>query len=290
MTDQTKTTSELLKTLNEIRALEGKDPIAKWKRSRSDLETLLKTYDEEPEAEDQPNLPPASDPQYADDEALTLNQQLDALSDVIEQIVIPENDLEDQPNLPPASDPQYADDDVMDTIYSTTAPNNSFINPDTGEDVQLEDEELGKAIADVVLNAEDLTVPEQLLQLTDLAKHEAERNAAAEEIGFKEPDTGAENPAENVPRAKSPRGAIGVMVMDLLQTDMPYKDIVKQVRETYWDAKTTERSVASIAMDLRRDGVNVPARRKPAAIKQVVAAAQATQPSTEVPEGLADQA
>lgn len=195
MTDQTKTTSELLKTLNEIRALEGKEPIAKWKRSRSDLETLLKTYDEEPEA--------------------------DPLA-------------EDQP----------------------------------------EATELGKAIADVVLNAEDLTAPEQLEQLTTL-------EIPAEELAA---------PSATVQLPKSPRGAIGIMVMDLLQTDMPYKDIVKQVRGTYWDAKTTERSVASIAMDLRRDGVNVPARRKPAAIKQVVAAVQAAQPSTEVPERLTDQA
>jgi hypothetical protein len=183
-------TKELLQHLNGYRILEGKQPLDSWKRSRSDLETLLKTYYEEPEAAE-PNLPPASDPQYADD-------------DVSEQL----------PNLVPSTD---------------------------------------------------------------------------------EPDTGAEKPAEmpaapEMDRPKSPRGAIGVMVMDLLQTEMPYKDIVKTVRDTYWDAKTTERSVASIAMDLRRDGVNVPARRKPAAIKQVVAAAQAAQSSTEVPKEPADQA
>lgn len=229
MTDQTKTTSELLKTLNEIRALEGKDPIAKWKRSRSDLETLLKTYDEEPEAdplaEDQPNLPLASDPQYADDDVL------DVLSDEVAQINIPAHDWP----------------------LGVT-----FI---TGE--RLEE---GMVEGWYKVDEAGRTGP----YLT------------AEEAGM--------FGTETVPRVKSPRGAIGVMVMDLLQTDMPYKDIVKQVRDTYWDAKTTERSVASIAMDLRRDGVNVPARRKPAAIKQVVAAAQAAQPSTEVPEGLADQA
>ena len=66
---------------------------------------------------------------------------------------------------------------------------------------------------------------------------------------------------------KSPRGAIGALVIELLVTEMPYEDIVKQVRETYPDAKTTARSIASVAMDLRRDGVNVPSRRKPAAEK-----------------------
>lgn len=63
---------------------------------------------------------------------------------------------------------------------------------------------------------------------------------------------------------KSPRGAIGALVIELLVTEMPYEDIVKQVRETYPDARTTARSIASVAMDLRRDGVNVPSRRKPA--------------------------
>lgn len=63
---------------------------------------------------------------------------------------------------------------------------------------------------------------------------------------------------------KSPRGAIGALVIELLGTEMPYEDIVKQVRETYPDARTTARSIASVAMDLRRDGVNVPSRRKPA--------------------------
>ena len=74
---------------------------------------------------------------------------------------------------------------------------------------------------------------------------------------------------EPVPAAvqKSPRGAIGALVIELLVTEMPYEDIVKQVRETYQDARTTARSIASVAMDLRRDGVNVPSRRKPAAEK-----------------------
>lgn len=188
----TKSTSELLADLNAIRTFEGKEPLAAWKKSHSDLEALLKTYENEPEteAEQEERLMEALGPVpelasghvEALNEALDkmtddmgLNQKLNLLSDVMETIVIPENDHE----LP------------------------------------------------------------------------AETPAA--------PETEA--------RVKSPRGAIGIMVMDLLQTDMPYKDIVTKVRETYWDAKTTERSIASVAMDLRRDGVNVPPRRKPAAPK-----------------------
>lgn len=185
----TKSTSELLADLNAIRTFEGKEPLAAWKKSRSDLEALLKTYENEPEAEAEqeerlmealgpvPEL--AADPMGSVNDALDkmtddmrLNDKLNLLSDVMENIVIPENDHE----------------------------------PETPE-------------------------------------------------------------PEGSAREKSPRGAIGIMVMDLLQTDMPYKDIVTKVRETYWDAKTTERSIASVAMDLRRDGVNVPPRRKPAAVK-----------------------
>ena len=66
---------------------------------------------------------------------------------------------------------------------------------------------------------------------------------------------------------KAPRGAIGNLVMELLQTEMPYEDIVKQVRETYPSAKTTARSLASVAMDLRAAGLTIPSRRKVAKAK-----------------------
>lgn len=72
---------------------------------------------------------------------------------------------------------------------------------------------------------------------------------------------------------KSPRGAIGALVIELLVTDMPYEDIVARVRSTYPDARTTARSIASVAMDLRRDGVDVPSRRKPAKAKPAKAEA-----------------
>lgn len=72
---------------------------------------------------------------------------------------------------------------------------------------------------------------------------------------------------------KAPRGAIGALVMELLVTDMPYVDIVAQVKSTYPSAKTTARSIASVAMDLREAGIAVPSRRKPAAIKALKASA-----------------
>lgn len=70
---------------------------------------------------------------------------------------------------------------------------------------------------------------------------------------------------------KAPRGAIGALVIELLVTDMPYADIVETVKAKYPMAKTTARSIASVAMDLRRDGIEVPSRRKPAAPKPVKA-------------------
>lgn len=66
-----------------------------------------------------------------------------------------------------------------------------------------------------------------------------------------------------------PRGAIGAMSIELLSaTDLPYDEIVARIKAVYPAAKTTARSLASVAMDLRRDGVDVPSRRKPAKAKQ----------------------
>lgn len=72
---------------------------------------------------------------------------------------------------------------------------------------------------------------------------------------------------ETAEPVKIPRGAINAMCVELLQTDMPYEDIVAAIRERYPTAKTTARSLASVAMDLRVDGLTVPTRRKPAAAK-----------------------
>lgn len=65
-----------------------------------------------------------------------------------------------------------------------------------------------------------------------------------------------------------PRGAIGAMSIELLiASDEPYADIVAKIKAVYPAAMTTARSLASVAMDLRRDGVEVPSRRKPAKAK-----------------------
>lgn len=65
---------------------------------------------------------------------------------------------------------------------------------------------------------------------------------------------------------KAPRGAIGALAMDLLAgTDKPYKEIVQIILRTYPSARTTPRSLASVAMELRKSGVEVPLRRKTSA-------------------------
>lgn len=58
------------------------------------------------------------------------------------------------------------------------------------------------------------------------------------------------------------RGAIGIMARDLLQTDAPYEEIALAIRARYPHAKTTARSLASVAADMRRDGIPCPPRRK----------------------------
>lgn len=79
---------------------------------------------------------------------------------------------------------------------------------------------------------------------------EAARAKAAELAAAAAPTDGA-----------PPRGAIGAMCAELLRTDLPYGEIVARVRARYPAARTTARSLASVAMDLRAAGVHVPARR-----------------------------
>lgn len=90
-----------------------------------------------------------------------------------------------------------------------------------------------------------------------------------------EPSEQAEEPSDE-PEAKdeaseapkTERGAIGRMVIDLLtKTDDDYATMVGKIKEVFPEAKTTARSIASIAADLRRDGVDVKSRRKVKATK-----------------------
>jgi hypothetical protein len=99
---------------------------------------------------------------------------------------------------------------------------------------------------------------------------------APEALGEPEPDQvppGAaeettdehDEPAE-APDAE-PRGSIGQMVADLLvdAEGYDYQEIVDIVRGQFPSAKTSKRSIASVAAGLRRKGIEVPMRRKPKA-------------------------
>ena len=90
---------------------------------------------------------------------------------------------------------------------------------------------------------------------------DAQDEAEADVRGF--PICASEDaPIAPVDAKETPRGAIGVMVMDLLQTDATYPEVVEAVRRAYPTARTTARSVASTAMDLRAAGLDIPSRRR----------------------------
>lgn len=96
------------------------------------------------------------------------------------------------------------------------------------------------------------------------AKPEAEQQApAVAEETTEQSDEPKPEQAEQSDEPKSERGAIGRLVITLLvDTDDDYATIVGKVKEAHPEAKTTARSIASIAADLRRDGVDVKSRRK----------------------------
>ena len=60
-----------------------------------------------------------------------------------------------------------------------------------------------------------------------------------------------------------PKLTVGTTVKRLLtETDLGYAEIVEKTLEEHPDARTTARSVASVASTLRKSGVEVPMRRK----------------------------
>ena len=66
-------------------------------------------------------------------------------------------------------------------------------------------------------------------------------------------------PVETVP--KPAIGAIGKMVEELLKdASLSYFQIVERIADAFPTARTSRRSVASVAADLRRRGVDVPMR------------------------------
>ena len=79
---------------------------------------------------------------------------------------------------------------------------------------------------------------------------------------------GAPGMGQTADGPKVDRGGIGRLVNLLLTTtELDYASIVGRVKEQYPEAKTTARSIASVAADLRRDGVQVPSRRRAAKAK-----------------------
>ena len=84
---------------------------------------------------------------------------------------------------------------------------------------------------------------------------------ATEVLGADATETAAPKAAENT--EDRPRLTVGATVKRLLtETDLGYAEIVDKVLEEHPDARTTARSVASVASILRKKGVDVPMRRK----------------------------
>lgn len=118
---------------------------------------------------------------------------------------------------------------------------------------------------------------EELDQQTERPKADDETDQTEQPSDLSDVEGQTEQPAEPV----IPRGAIGAMSIELLTaSDEPYESIVGKIKALYPTAKTTARSLASVAMDLRRDGVEVPSRRKPAKAKET-----APQQAAEAPAG-----
>jgi len=62
---------------------------------------------------------------------------------------------------------------------------------------------------------------------------------------------------------EQPKRTIGALVEELLMDEaLGYEAIVDLVKAEFTDAKTSVRSVASVAANLRKKGVDVPLRRK----------------------------
>jgi hypothetical protein len=110
-----------------------------------------------------------------------------------------------------------------------------------------------------------------LEELRELAVQQAEGDAEKPLESAEQPSDavevtphGAPGMGQTADGPKVDRGGIGRLVNLLLTTtDLDYASIVARVKERYPDAKTTARSVASVAADLRRDGVEVKTRRRP---------------------------
>jgi hypothetical protein len=125
------------------------------------------------------------------------------------------------------------------------------------------DEQADKALDEIPADVEAL--------ISDGNDDEPEGNELAD---AGDPPPGIGVPVETTPKRKpkadakpkdSERGKISALVRELLLgTDLPYADIVSRVKAEHPEAKTTARSVASVASDLRTAGQAVSVRRAPA--------------------------
>jgi len=77
-------------------------------------------------------------------------------------------------------------------------------------------------------------------------------------LGGAEP---AETETEAAEEPDGRRETVGALVESMLTTDAAYDEIVAAVRERFSDARTTRRSVASVASAMRKRGDDVPMRR-----------------------------
>lgn len=69
--------------------------------------------------------------------------------------------------------------------------------------------------------------------------------------------------AARIARLKPAKGAVCHLIASkVVYTDLTYAEIVNEVRRTYPNAKTTTRSVASIAHDLKVFGFELPVRNR----------------------------
>ena len=72
-----------------------------------------------------------------------------------------------------------------------------------------------------------------------------------------------EAPVTTTVEAKEPKLTIGSVIASMLMdATLSYDVIVDAIHEQFENASTSARSVASVAARLRKDGVDVPMRRK----------------------------
>lgn len=83
------------------------------------------------------------------------------------------------------------------------------------------------------------------------------------EVAEKSVDQKIREAKVHVPDGAKPRRTIGSLVEELLMdATLGYEAIVELVKAEFSEAKTSVRSVASVAAVMRRRGIDVPMRRK----------------------------